>query len=52
VAYGIHDDQSVSIHALDINSCYLIGIDISTKVEGIVLNDVEGIAWPIDACSI
>ncbi len=49
--FGIHDDQSVSIHALDINSCDLIGINISTQVEGIVLNDIEGIAWPVDACS-
>ena len=49
--FGIHDDQSVSIHALDINTCDLIGTDISTQIEGIILNDVEGIAWPIDACS-
>jgi len=49
--FGIHNDKTLSIHALDIDSCELTGVAIDTKVDGIRLNDVEGIAWPIAACS-
>lgn len=49
--FGIHNDHTLSIHALDIDSCELTGVAIDTKVDGMRLNDVEGIAWPIAACS-
>jgi hypothetical protein len=49
--FGIHNDQTLSIHALDVDSCELIGVTIDTQVEGIKLNDIEGIAWPVAACS-
>jgi YD repeat-containing protein len=49
--FGIHNDNSLSIHALDIESCSLNGVNISTQVEGMELNDVEGMAWPVEACS-
>jgi hypothetical protein len=49
--FAIHNDQTLSIHALDIETCQVIGAQISTLVDGIQLNDIEGIAWPIDACS-
>ena len=49
--FGIHNDKYLSIHALDIVSCELTGVAIDTKVNGMKLNDVEGIAWPIDTCS-
>ena len=49
--FGIHNDNSLSIHALDISSCELTGVAIDTKVDGMRLNDVEGIAWPIATCS-
>jgi hypothetical protein len=49
--FGIHNDNTLSIHALDIESCSLNGVNISTQVEGMELNDVEGMAWPVEACS-
>ncbi len=49
--FGIHNDKTLSLHALDIESCSLVGINISTQVEGMELNDVEGMAWPVEACS-
>jgi len=49
--FGIHNDKTLSIHALDIESCSIKGISISTQVDGVKLNDVEGIAWPVAACS-
>jgi len=49
--FGVHNDKTLSIHALDIESCSLTGVSISTRVFGLKLNDVEGIAWPVAACS-
>ncbi len=49
--FGIHDDQTVSLHALDLETCQLVGTSIKTQVNGIILNDVEGLAWPVQACS-
>jgi len=49
--FGIHNDKTLSLHALDIESCSLVGINISTQVFGMELNDVEGMAWPVEACS-
>ena len=49
--FGIHDDQSVSLHALDLETCQLVGTSINTQINGIILNDVEGLAWPVQACS-
>ncbi len=48
--FSSHEDETLSIHALDVTSCELIGVDISTETVGMQLNDVEGIAWPIGAC--
>ncbi len=49
--FGVHDDKTLTIHALDVETCSLVGTDISTQVDGVKLNDVEGIAWPVEACS-
>ncbi len=49
--FGIHNDDTLSIHALEVVSCELVGADISTVVNGIQLNDVEGIAWSFEAGS-
>jgi YD repeat-containing protein len=49
--FGIHDDQTVSLHALDLATCQVVGTSIKTEVNGMILNDVEGLAWPIEACS-
>jgi len=49
--FGIHDDKTVSLHALDLETCQLVGTSIKTQVNGIILNDVEGLAWPVQACS-
>lgn len=49
--FGVHNDQTLSIHALEVDSCELIGVTIDTRVESIKLNDVEGIAWPVAACT-
>ena len=49
--FGIHDDKSVSLHALELETCQLVGTSIKTQVNGMILNDVEGIAWPVSACS-
>jgi len=50
--FAVHEDKSLSIHALDIETCSLVGTDISTQTAGgMKLNDVEGIAWPVKACS-
>lgn len=48
--FGIHNDKALSLHALDIESCSLVGINISTQIDGMVLDDVEGMAWPVEAC--
>ncbi len=49
--FGIHDDQTVSLHALNLETCQVVGTSIKTQVNGIILNDVEGLAWPVQACS-
>lgn len=49
--FSIHNDKTLSIHALNINSCELTGVTIDTKVADMKLNDVEGIAWPLSACA-
>jgi YD repeat-containing protein len=49
--FSIHNNKTLSLHALDIESCSLVGIHISTQVDGMELNDVEGMAWPVEACS-
>jgi tetratricopeptide (TPR) repeat protein len=50
--FGIHEDKTLNIYALDIKTCSLVGTKISTKITGgIKLSDVEGIAWSIKACS-
>ncbi len=49
--FGIHDDQTVSLHALNLETCQLVGTSINTQINGIILNDVEGLAWPVQACS-
>jgi len=49
--FGIHDDQTVSLHALDLVTCQVVGTSIKTQVNGVILNDVEGLAWPVQACS-
>lgn len=44
--FGTHQDQTFSIHRLDLASCSVItGADIVTP-----FNDIEGIALPQDAC--
>jgi len=49
--FAIHEDKTQSIHALDLETCQLIGTPIETRVDGLKLNDIEGLAWPLDACS-
>jgi YD repeat-containing protein len=52
--FATHQDQSLNLHALDSDSCQLLGVKISTQIDDesqIKLDDVEGIAWPIDACT-
>lgn len=49
--YGTHNDKTLSIHKLNIQTCETAEVNISTKVEGINLNDVEGIALPVSACA-
>ncbi|MEK8018110.1 MAG: carboxypeptidase regulatory-like domain-containing protein [Candidatus Parabeggiatoa sp.] len=49
--FGIHDDKTVSLHALELETCQLVGTSINTQINGIILNDVEGLAWPVQACS-
>ncbi len=51
ILFSIHSSKTLSIHALDVTSCELVGADISTVANGRKLDDVEGIAWPIEACS-
>ncbi|OQY55158.1 MAG: hypothetical protein DRR08_11845 [Candidatus Parabeggiatoa sp. nov. 2] len=48
--FSLHDDETLSIHALEIDSCDRLDMAIDVTLNEIKLNDVEGIAWPIEAC--
>lgn len=49
--FSIHNDATLSIYALEVKSCQIVGTDIRTSLDEIKLNDVEGIAWPVEACT-
>lgn len=48
--FSQHQDQELLIRALDVNSCGVLSLRISTQRPDITLDDVEGIAWPSDVC--
>jgi hypothetical protein len=50
--FSIHDDETLSIHVLNVESCERLDMEIPVALDEIKLNDVEGIAWPIDACMV
>jgi len=48
--FSIHADSRLRIHALEVDSCEVLGVSISTQVQGAVLDDVEGMAYPAQGC--
>jgi len=42
----MHNDNSLTIRSLNVESCEQAQVTISTALENINLNDVEGIALP------
>jgi len=46
----LHNDNSLSIRSINVDSCEQAQVKISTTLENINLNDVEGIALPKAAC--
>jgi len=48
--FNIHHDDTLNLHAIDIESCEMLSVEIPVALDEIKLNDVEGIAWPVDAC--
>lgn len=49
--FTIHNDANMQIYALDVETCQIAAVYAQTRVEGMDLNDVEGIAWPTAACA-
>ncbi|MEK8021797.1 MAG: carboxypeptidase-like regulatory domain-containing protein [Candidatus Parabeggiatoa sp.] len=49
--FSMHNDNSLSIRSINIDSCQEAQVRISTALEDITLNDVEGIALPKAACT-
>ncbi len=48
--FGIHNDNTFSIHALNMDSCEIESIRLNPSVEILQPIDIEGIAWP-ESCS-
>ena len=48
--FSMHNDNSLTIRSLNVDSCEQAQVTISTALEDINLNDVEGIALPKAAC--
>ncbi|WP_353573321.1 carboxypeptidase regulatory-like domain-containing protein [Candidatus Albibeggiatoa sp. nov. BB20] len=48
--FAIHDDDAMSIYSLDLDNCEVLSAYAETKVQDVILNDVEGIAWPTSVC--
>ncbi|MEK8019340.1 MAG: hypothetical protein VSS75_020910 [Candidatus Parabeggiatoa sp.] len=48
--FSMHNDNSLTIRSLNVDSCEQAQVTISTALENINLNDVEGIALPKAAC--
>jgi len=46
----MHNDNSLTIRSVNVESCEQAQVTISTALEDINLNDVEGIALPKAAC--
>jgi YD repeat-containing protein len=52
--FATHQNKLLNLHALNPDTCQLLGVKISTQIDDdsqIKLDDVEGIAWPINACT-
>jgi len=49
--FSMHNDNTLSIRSINVDSCEQAEVNISTALEGINLNDVEGIALPKEACT-
>lgn len=49
--FAIHEDDAIRIHALNVQSCEILSAYADTQTSDMVLNDVEGIAWPTGVCS-
>ena len=48
--FAIHKDDAMSIYALNLDNCEVLSAYAETKVQDVILNDVEGIAWPTNVC--
>lgn len=48
--FTIHNDTELLIYALDLDSCEILSAYTTNEPQNIILNDVEGMAWPANVC--
>jgi len=48
--FSMHNDNTLSIRSINIDSCEQAEVTISTAIEGINLTDIEEISLPKEAC--